>query len=105
MSEHSLYSATAVGVGGGLSGEDCKYCPSLPRRLAFLSAVFETASLKMVSARQWAYSKKTMVTQMEGLPRNLAVQVSGCRECLSLQEGGRDSTCVCVKQNTRPAVC
>ena len=38
----------------------------------------------MVSTRQQAYSKKAVVTQMEGLPRNVLVQVSDCRECLSL---------------------
>ena len=55
----------------------------------------------MVFTRQWAYSKKSVLTQMEGLPRNVAVQVSGCRECLSLLlpgEGGRDSTCVRCEQ-------
>ena len=55
----------------------------------------------MVFTRQWAYSKKSVLTQMEGLPRNVAVQVSGCKECLSLLlpgEGGRDSTCVRCEQ-------
>ena len=64
-------------------------------------AVSETTGLNTVSARQQAYSKKTVVTQMEGLPRNVAVQVSGCRECLSLLlsgEGGRDSTSVKYEQ-------
>ena len=77
------------------------YCPSLLRRPAYLLAVSETTGLNTVSARQQAYSKKTVVTQMEGLPRNVAVQVSGCRECLSLLlpgEGGRDSTCVRCEQ-------
>lgn len=90
-----------MGVRGGSSGEECKCWPSLLRRLAFLWAVSETAGLNMVSTRQRAYSKKTMATQMEGLPRNVAVQVSGCWECLSLLlpgEGGRDSTCVRCKQ-------
>ena len=98
-SPHCPYGAEAVG--GGSSGKNSKYCPSLLRRLAFLLAASETAGLNMVSTRQQAYSKKTVVTQMEGLPRNVAVQVSGCRECLSLLlpgEGGRDSTCVRCKQ-------
>jgi len=100
LSEHSLHclsGVAAVGVGGGSSGEECKCCPSLIRRLAFLLAVSETTGLNMISTRQWAYSKKTVATQMEGLPRNVAVHVSGCRERLSLllpKEGGRDSTCV-----------
>ena len=104
MSEHSPhcpYSAAAVGVGGGSSGEECKCCPSLLRRPAFLLAVSETASLNMVSTRQQAYSKKILTTQTEGLPRNVAVQVSGCRECLGLLlpgEGGRGSTCVRCEQ-------
>ena len=36
----------------------------------------------------------TVVTQTEGLPKNVAVQVSGCRDCWSLLlpgDGGRDS--------------
>lgn len=55
----------------------------------------------MVSTREWAYSKKTVTTRMEGLPRNVAVQVSSCRECLNLLlpgEGGRDSTCMRCEQ-------
>jgi len=56
----------------------------LLRRPAFLLAVSETRGLNMVSTRQQAYSKKAVVTQMEGLPRNVLVQVSDCRECLSL---------------------
>ncbi len=55
----------------------------------------------MVSTRQQACSKKTVVTQTEGLPRNVAVQVSGCRDCRSLLlpgEGGRDSTCMRCEQ-------
>jgi len=38
---------------------------------------------------------------MEGLPKNVAVQVSGCRDCFSLLlsgEGGRDSACVRCEQ-------
>ena len=64
-------------------------------------AVTETTTLNMVSTRQRAYSKKTMATQMEDLPRNVAVQIFGYRECLSLLlpgEGGRDSTCVRCEQ-------
>lgn len=90
-----------MGVGGESSGEEFKCCPSLLRRLAFLLAVFETADLNIVSTRQQAYSKKTVATQTEGPIRNVAVQVSGCRECLSLLlpgEGGRDSTCVRCEQ-------
>ena len=82
MSEHSPqcpYGAAAVGVGGGSSGEDCKYSSSLLRRPAFLLTVSETAGLNMVFTRQWAYSKKSVLTQMEGLPRNVAVQVSAVR--------------------------
>ena len=64
-------------------------------------AASETAGLNVVSTRQQAYSKNIVVTQMEGLPRNVAVQVSGFRECLSLLlpgEGSRDSTCVRCEQ-------
>ena len=55
----------------------------------------------MVSTRQRACPRKILVTQTEGLPRNVAVQVSGCRECLSLLlpgEGGRSSTHVRCEQ-------
>jgi len=55
----------------------------------------------MVSTRQRAYPRKPLVTQTDGLSRNVAVQVSGCRECLSLLlpgEGSRDSTCVRCEQ-------
>ena len=55
----------------------------------------------MVSIRQGTYSKKTVATQMEGLSRNVAVQVSGCGECLSLLlsgEGGRNSICVSMSR-------
>ena len=80
MSEHSLHCPySAATVGGGSSGEESKSCPSLFRRPAFLLAVSETSGLNMVSTRQRAYSKKTMATQMEGLPRNVAVQVSAAR--------------------------
>ena len=104
MSEHNPhcpYSSAAVGVGGGSSSEESKHCPSLLRRPAFLLTVSETAGLNAVSTRQRAYSKSTVVTQMEGLPRNVAVQVSGCRDCFSLLlsgEGGRDSACVRCEQ-------
>ena len=55
----------------------------------------------MVSTRQRTCPKKTVATQAEGLPRNVAVKVSGYRECLSLllpREGCRDSTCVRCEQ-------
>ena len=74
---------------------------SLLRRPALLQTVPETSSLNMVSTRQQACTKRTMVTQTEGLHRNVAVQVSGCRECQSLllpREDGKDATCVRCKQ-------
>ena len=74
---------------------------SLLRRPALLRTVPETSSLYMVSTRQQACPKKTVATQTEGLPRNVAVQVSGCRECQSLlllREDGKDATCVGCKQ-------
>ena len=67
------------------------------QEISFPLAVSETTGLNLVSTRQRAYSKKTVATQMEGLPRDVAVQVSGCRVYLSLLlpgDGGRDSTCV-----------
>ena len=104
MSEHNPhcpYSSAAVGVGGGSSSEESKHCPSLLRRPAFLLTVSETAGLNAVSTRQRTYSKSTVVTQMEGLHRNVAVLVSDCRECLSLLlpgEGSRDFVCVRYEQ-------
>ena len=74
---------------------------SLLRRPALLQTVPETSSLNMVSTRQRACPKKTVATQREGLPRNVAVQVSGCRECQSLllpREDGKDATCVRCEQ-------
>ena len=74
---------------------------SLLRRPALLQTVPETSSLNMVSTRQRACPKKTVATQTEGLPRNVAVQVSGCRECQSLllpREDGKDATCVRCEQ-------
>ena len=70
---------------------------ALLRRPALLRTVPETSSLNTVSTRQRACPKKTVATQREGLPRNVAVQVSGCRECQSLllpREDGNDATCV-----------
>ena len=74
---------------------------SLLRRPALLWTVPETSSLYMVSTRQQACPKKTVATQTEGLPRNVAVEVSSCRECQSLllpREDGKDATCVRCEQ-------
>ena len=74
---------------------------SLLRRPALLRTVPETSSLNMVSTRKRACPKKTVATQTEGLPRNVAMQVSGCRECQSLllpREDGKDATSVRCEQ-------
>ena len=74
---------------------------SLLRRPALLRTVPETSSLNIVSTRQQACTRKTVVTQTEGLPRNVGVQVSGCRERQSLllpREDGKDATCVKCEQ-------
>lgn len=42
-----------------------------------------------VSTRQRVFPSKTVATQMEALPKNVAVQPSGCRACLSLLMLGR----------------
>ena len=55
----------------------------------------------MVLTRKRASHAKTVATQTEGLLNNVAVQVSGCRECLSLLlpgEDGKDATCVRCEQ-------
>ena len=51
----------------------------------------------MVSTRPKAVARRNVATQTELTRKHTAVQVSGCRECLSLSavpEGGRDTTCV-----------
>ena len=73
---------------------------SLLRRPALLQSC-ETFSLNMVPTRQRACPRKTVVTQTEGLPRNVTVQVPGCGECQSLlllREDGKDATCVRCEQ-------
>uniref|UniRef100_A0A493TS73 Uncharacterized protein n=1 Tax=Anas platyrhynchos platyrhynchos TaxID=8840 RepID=A0A493TS73_ANAPP len=55
----------------------------------------------MACARQKALSRKSVMTQTECLLKTEAVQVSGCRECLSLllpSEGGGDTVCVRCEQ-------
>lgn len=61
----------------------------------------DTTSPGMVLTRKRASRAKTVATQTEGLLNNVAVQVSGCRECLSLLlpgEDGKDATCVRCEQ-------
>jgi len=73
---------------------------SLLRRPALLRTVPETSSLNIVSTRQQACTRMTVVTQTEGLPRNVVIQVSGCRECLRLllpREDGQDASCMKCK--------
>ena len=68
---------------------------------ALLLADPETASSDAVSTRRRACSEMTVATQTEGLPRTVAVRVSGCRECQSLLlpgEDGRDATCARCEQ-------
>ncbi|XP_009323404.1 PREDICTED: deleted in autism protein 1 [Pygoscelis adeliae] len=51
----------------------------------------------MVSTRLKAVTRRNVATQTKPSRKQAAVQVSGCRECLSLSavaEGGRDDTCV-----------
>ena len=74
---------------------------SLLRRPALLPTDPETIDSNMVYTRQQTCPKKTVEIQTEGLPRNVAVQASGCRECLNLlllREDGKDTTCVRCKQ-------
>ena len=99
---HPAHTA-AAGVGGGSCGSiRVSFVPLSPlRRPALLWTVPVTSSLNMVSTRQRACTGKTVATQTEGLPRNVAVQVSGCRECQSLllpREDGKDATCVRCEQ-------
>jgi len=98
---HCSYRTAAAGIVGGLSGRVRKCYPSLLRRPALLLAASEITGLNMVSTRQQACPKETVVTQTEGLSRNVAVQGFSCRECLNLLlpgEGGRSSTCVRCEQ-------
>jgi len=82
-------------------GEEGEYlCPL--KRPAHLLAATQTTNLAMVSARQKALIGKN-ATQTEHLPKNVAVQDSGCCKCLSLLllvNGDRDSTCIrCEQEN------
>ena len=55
----------------------------------------------MVYTRQKALSRKSVANQTECPLKNAAVQVSGCRECMSLlltSEGSRDTMCVRCEQ-------
>jgi len=55
----------------------------------------------MVSTRLKAITRPNVATQTELLHKQAAVQVSGCRECLSLAlvlEGSRQKACVCCDQ-------
>jgi len=65
--------------------------PSLLGRLAYPATASWRIHLAMASMRQKALSKTNAVTQIECLPKNVAVQISGCKECPSLllpPEGG-----------------
>ena len=55
----------------------------------------------MVSTRVKTTTRKNMATQTELPRKHAAVQVLGCRECLSLSvlsEGSSDNNCVCCDQ-------
>ncbi|XP_068521222.1 uncharacterized protein [Anas acuta] len=55
----------------------------------------------MVSTRHGALSRKSVYTQTDCPLKNAAVQVTGCKECLSLllpSAGGRDAACVRCEQ-------
>ena len=55
----------------------------------------------MVDTRQRILSRKSVATQTDCPLRDVAVQVSGCMECLSLllpSEGGRGTVCVRCEQ-------
>mgnify|MGYP001853955397 FL=1 len=74
---------------------------SLLRSPALLVTDSETTDSNKVSIRKQACPKKAVATQTEDLPRNMAVQVSGCRKCLRLlllRKGGKDATCVRCEQ-------
>jgi len=56
--------------------------------------------LAMVSTHGRAFARRSMGTQMEAPCKHTAVQVCGCRECLSLAlvpEDSRDNGCVRVR--------
>lgn len=75
--------------------------PSSVGRQAVLSAVPHTTNQAVVSTRWKTFAKKNVATQTECLLRNAEVQVSSCRECLSLllpPQDGRDTTCMRCKQ-------
>ncbi|KAM6065610.1 olfactory receptor 14A16-like [Chlamydotis macqueenii] len=78
-----------------------RYCYGLYTALLMESLGPDVTALNMVLTRKRASPKETVATQTEGLPKNAAVQVSGCRECLSLLlpgEDGKDAACARCEQ-------
>lgn len=76
-------STTYTGVAG--RGASAEALGSLSERTA-----------PVVPTGQRAHSEGTVVTQAQSLPRDVAVQASGCRQCLSLPlpgAGSRETAC------------
>lgn len=66
-------------------------------RAVHLSAASQISNPAVVSTRQKALTRKNAAAQVECPPKNVAVEVPGCSECLSLSvpvKGGRDSACM-----------
>lgn len=82
-------------------GRRARHSTSVHQQTGHLSAASRTTYLITVSTRQKGLSRKMVVTQAESLPKEAAVQIFGCSECLSLlvpEKGGKDFTCVWCEQ-------
>jgi len=90
--------ANACGVAvsaGRACGEGVRAVPLLATRLVDIALPGDV--LAMVSTRTKAVASRSVGSQTEVLHKHMAVQVSGCRECLSLAlvpEDSRNNCCV-----------
>ena len=85
--------STQAGVEGKASGQDA--VPLLATRVVDVAFAGDVPA--MVSTHAKAVARRSVGTQMEVPHKHTAVQVFGCRECLSLAlvpEDSRDSSCV-----------
>ena len=89
--------STQAGVEGKASGQDA--VPLLATRVVDVAFAGDVPA--MVSTHAKAVARRSVGTQMEVPHKHTAVQVFGCRECLSLAlvlEDSRDNSCVRCNQ-------
>jgi len=88
-----------AGRAGRVSGEGRVQTPLLATQVVGIA--YPGDILAMVTTRGKALARRSVGTQTEAPRKNTGVQVSGCRECLSLVlvlEDSRDSSCVRCEQ-------